>query len=101
LARRSRQAPHQEPMSVYEVHLGSWRPGLGYRVRRVIGHPPYPGPQARSRLVRPLASITEAAVLAMLVWAALPAPPRPGGTSWVSRRRFDTHDVPLTAGAGQ
>ncbi|MFF0657837.1 1,4-alpha-glucan branching protein GlgB [Micromonospora tulbaghiae] len=31
LARRSRQAPHQEPMSVYEVHLGSWRPGLGYR----------------------------------------------------------------------
>ncbi|MDO3685107.1 1,4-alpha-glucan branching protein GlgB [Micromonospora sp. C28ISP2-4] len=31
IARRSRQAPHQEPMSVYEVHLGSWRPGLGYR----------------------------------------------------------------------
>ncbi|NJP32607.1 1,4-alpha-glucan branching protein GlgB [Micromonospora thermarum] len=31
LERRARRAPHQEPMSVYEVHLGSWRPGLGYR----------------------------------------------------------------------
>ncbi|QYN40801.1 1,4-alpha-glucan branching protein GlgB [Pseudonocardia sp. DSM 110487] len=29
-ARALRQA-HAEPMSVYEVHLGSWRPNLGYR----------------------------------------------------------------------
>ncbi|WP_214412404.1 1,4-alpha-glucan branching enzyme [Sphaerisporangium fuscum] len=28
---RPARAPHQAPMSVYEVHLGSWRPGLGYR----------------------------------------------------------------------
>ncbi|MDG4786365.1 1,4-alpha-glucan branching protein GlgB [Micromonospora sp. WMMD1102] len=31
LAQRARRQPHQEPVSVYEVHLGSWRPGLSYR----------------------------------------------------------------------
>ena len=31
LERRRRTDPHDGPMSVYEVHLGSWRPGLGYR----------------------------------------------------------------------
>jgi 1,4-alpha-glucan branching enzyme len=29
--RRSRHAPLDQPMSTYELHLGSWRPGLGYR----------------------------------------------------------------------
>ncbi|GIF36843.1 1,4-alpha-glucan branching enzyme GlgB [Actinoplanes xinjiangensis] len=27
---RARKSWHQEPISVYEVHLGSWRPGLSY-----------------------------------------------------------------------
>jgi 1,4-alpha-glucan branching enzyme len=30
MARRADRRPHQEPMSMYEVHLGSWRPGLSY-----------------------------------------------------------------------
>ncbi|MCC2316304.1 1,4-alpha-glucan branching protein GlgB [Cellulomonas xiejunii] len=31
LAARSQRDPHTGPMSVYEVHLGSWRRGLSYR----------------------------------------------------------------------
>ncbi|WP_207345292.1 1,4-alpha-glucan branching protein GlgB [Arthrobacter sp. E3] len=31
MARRAQVDPHNSPMSVYEVHLGSWRPGLSYK----------------------------------------------------------------------
>jgi 1,4-alpha-glucan branching enzyme len=31
MARRGRRAVHEAPLSVYEVHLASWRPGLTYR----------------------------------------------------------------------
>jgi 1,4-alpha-glucan branching enzyme len=30
MVRRGRAASYREPMSAYEVHLGSWRPGLDY-----------------------------------------------------------------------
>ncbi|WP_460446400.1 1,4-alpha-glucan branching protein GlgB [Angustibacter aerolatus] len=31
MTRRAQTDPHQGPMSTYELHLGSWREGLGYR----------------------------------------------------------------------
>ncbi|HEX3212589.1 MAG TPA: 1,4-alpha-glucan branching protein GlgB, partial [Actinomycetota bacterium] len=31
LAARGQRQAHAEPMSVYEIHLGSWKPGLDYR----------------------------------------------------------------------
>ncbi len=31
MSRRAATDPHNSPMSVYELHVGSWRPGLDYR----------------------------------------------------------------------
>jgi 1,4-alpha-glucan branching enzyme len=31
MTRRAASDPHNSPMSVYELHVGSWRPGLDYR----------------------------------------------------------------------
>jgi len=31
MATRAQTDPHNSPMSVYEMHIGSWRPGLSYR----------------------------------------------------------------------
>ncbi|MFT4122434.1 MAG: 1,4-alpha-glucan branching protein GlgB [Microbacteriaceae bacterium] len=40
MAQRARREPASSPMSVYELHLGSWRPGLDYRsaAGELIGH---------------------------------------------------------------
>jgi len=45
LEQRAASDPHTGPMSVYEVHLGSWRPGLSYRelAEQLIGHVRYQG----------------------------------------------------------
>ncbi len=45
MERRAETTTHDQPMSVYEVHLGSWRPGLSYRevADQLIGHVQYTG----------------------------------------------------------
>ncbi|KQS07512.1 glycogen branching protein [Curtobacterium sp. Leaf183] len=45
MQQRAETTTHDRPMSVYEVHLGSWRPGLSYRevADQLIGHVQYLG----------------------------------------------------------
>ena len=42
---RAERDPHAGPVSIYEMHLGSWRPGLNYRTmaKQLIGHMKYAG----------------------------------------------------------
>ncbi len=42
---RAASQPHAAPMSIYELHVGSWRPGLSYRqlADDLIGHVQYLG----------------------------------------------------------
>ena len=42
---RASKDPHAGPVSIYEMHLGSWRPGLDYRslAEQLIGHIKYLG----------------------------------------------------------
>lgn len=45
LAKRAATENHGAPISIYEMHLGSWRPGLDYRsaAEQLIGHLKYCG----------------------------------------------------------
>jgi 1,4-alpha-glucan branching enzyme len=45
MSERGNRDPLTSPMSVYEVHLGSWRQGLGYRelADQLVGHVKYLG----------------------------------------------------------
>ncbi|MCF2706606.1 1,4-alpha-glucan branching protein GlgB [Arcanobacterium haemolyticum] len=45
LKQRAESDPHAGPISIYEMHLGSWRPGLNYRTLapQLIGHLKYAG----------------------------------------------------------
>ncbi|MBM7825822.1 1,4-alpha-glucan branching enzyme [Arcanobacterium pluranimalium] len=45
ITQRSSTDPHSGPVSIYEVHLGSWRAGLSYRelADQLIGHVKYLG----------------------------------------------------------
>jgi 1,4-alpha-glucan branching enzyme len=45
MAARAKSDPLTSPMSTYEVHLGSWRQGLGYRelADQLVGHVQYLG----------------------------------------------------------
>ena len=40
IAARTATDPHDQPMSIYEMHVGSWRPGLSYRdlAEELIGY---------------------------------------------------------------
>ncbi|AWE42874.1 1,4-alpha-glucan branching protein GlgB [Actinobaculum sp. 352] len=45
LTERAKHDPHAGKVSIYEVHLGSWRPGLDYRTmaEQLVGHIKYCG----------------------------------------------------------
>ena len=93
LQRRAQQDPLAVPMSVYEVHLGSWRQGLSYRelAEQLVGHVqlprlhPHRAAARRRAPVRRLVGLPGVVVLRADLTVRLPR--TTSATSWTACTR--------------